>query len=94
MEYAPLTWMSSARCHLNLLLLLHGHSAEERAERLISGVHRKYPHQQPLQQRHHHHQQEQQQPVLRDTLEHRRRVAALTVLYIKHQSCSYLTWHT
>ena len=38
MEYAPLTWMSSARCHLNLLLLLHGHSAEERAERLISGT--------------------------------------------------------
>ena len=45
MEYAPLTWMSSAHCHLNLL-----DKVQKRAERLISGVHRPHPYQQPWQQ--------------------------------------------
>ena len=88
MEYAPLTWMSSARCHLKLL-----DKVQQRAERLIAGA------QQPAQQQQRHPQQQQQQlvqpsqqsrqqqhealgdPVLRDSLEHRRKVAALTVLY-------------
>ena len=77
MDYAPLTWMSSARCHLNLL-----DKVQRWAERLISVAHQLQPHQQPWQQQQQ--QQEQQTGVtelLRDSLEHRRRVAAMTVLH-------------
>ena len=92
MEYAPLTWMSSAQCHLSLL-----DKVQRRAERLIAAAQRpnERQHHLPMQQ-----QQQQQQPrrqrtgrqeeghhapetesVLGDSLEHRRRVAALTVLH-------------
>ena len=83
MEYAPLTWMSSSRCHLNLL-----DKVQRRAERLISGARQPHLTRQPWRQRQQQqqHQQQQQQrqedgQVLRDTLDHRRRVAALTVLH-------------
>ena len=76
MEYAPLTWMSSARCHLNLL-----DKVQRRAERLISGAQQPHPPPQQPQQPRRQQQQQGDDPVLRDTLEHRRRVAALTVLH-------------
>ncbi len=92
MEYAPLTWMSSANCHLNLL-----DKVQRRAERLItSSAQQTQPRQQQQQRQHQqqqqqrqlrqqqHQQQQQRQEeelVVRDTLEHRRRVAALTVLH-------------
>ncbi|XP_045128968.1 ras guanine nucleotide exchange factor B-like [Portunus trituberculatus] len=90
MEYAPLTWMSSARCHLSLL-----DKVQRRAERLISGAthhqqhhphwwrrqqHRQ-PQQEQQQQQEQRQQEEQQRHDMRDSLEHRRRVAALTVLH-------------
>ena len=90
MEYSPLTWMSSAQGHLSLL-----DKVQRRAERLIAETNgqqrRHHPgqrlHQQPQERR----PQQQQQPhrgtqldapcTLLDTLEHRRRVGALTVLH-------------
>ena len=87
MEYAPLTWMSSARCHLNLL-----DRVQRRAERLICGANLS-GHQQPWRRQQHQRQHQQQQqrlnnpasaaaePAVRDSLDHRRRVAALTVLH-------------
>lgn len=76
MEYAPLSWMSSARCHLNLL-----DKVQRRAERLINDARQpRPPPQQPWRQQRQQLGQEDE-PELRDTLEHRRRVAALTVLH-------------
>ena len=79
MEYCPLAWMSSAKCHLSLL-----DKVQRRAERLINGAGRRE--QQPQQQslhpgRQQRQQQQQLQPCLLDSLEHRRRVGALTVLH-------------
>ena len=77
MEYAPLTWMSSARCHLNLL-----DKVQRRAERLIAARQSHPPippDHQPWRQRQH--VTHEEGSVLKDTLEHRRRVAALTVLH-------------
>lgn len=80
MEYAPLTWMASARCHLNLL-----DKVQRRAERLINGTQHHRPSQWETQR-----QQQQQHPHegrarpatnQLNSLEHRRRVAALTVLH-------------
>ncbi|XP_045101390.1 uncharacterized protein LOC123498345 [Portunus trituberculatus] len=71
MEYAPLTWMSSARCHLSLL-----DKVQRRAERLISGATHHQQHQPHWRRR-----QRQQEEQQRHDLEHRRRVAALTVLH-------------
>ena len=85
MEYAPLTWMSSARCHLNLL-----DRVERRAKRLIHEGARHRPLQHPWRQHGQQQQQQQQhqqppQPgavtTVWDTLGHRRKVAALTVLH-------------
>ena len=64
MEYAPLTWMASAQCHLNLL-----DRVQRRAMRLINEQAQLQPQ----------HQGVDQCPI--DTLEHRRRVGALTVLH-------------
>ncbi|MPC92470.1 hypothetical protein E2C01_087561 [Portunus trituberculatus] len=78
MEYASLTWMSSARCHLSLQ-----DKVQRRVERLISSAtHHQlhHPHWWRRQQ-HRQPQQEQQRHDLRDSLEHSRRVAALTVLH-------------
>ena len=92
MEYAPLTWMASARCHLNLL-----EKIQRRAERLIRDAPLPPPRQQQeVQQQQQHQQQQQRQqqhhdnhPVQQmaaavsqlDSLDHRRRVAALTTLH-------------
>ncbi|XP_045121812.1 uncharacterized protein LOC123510597 [Portunus trituberculatus] len=80
MEYAPLTWMSSARSHLTLL-----DKVQRRAERLISNARQQHLPRQPWRQRQQQQQQQQQRQedrqVLRDTLDHRRKVAALTVLH-------------
>ena len=85
MEYAPLTWMASALCHLNLL-----DKVQRRAERLIRGCHHLRPEHQwarqrpQLQQQQHpprHEGRDGAAPRQLDSLEHRRRVAALTVLH-------------
>ena len=87
MEYSPLSWMSSAQCHLSLL-----DKVQRRAERLIQeagGVRLQHHHQgqrqwrQQQQQNHQLPTQHQHQPqrALLDSLEHRRRVGALTVLH-------------
>ena len=69
MEYSPLTWMNSAQCHLSLL-----DQVQRRAERLISDARGQHQHQRPQRRR-----QQQQQQL--DSLDHRRRVGALTVLH-------------
>ena len=71
MGYAPLTWMSSVCCHLNLL-----DKVQRREKRLISGA-RQYQHQ----HRQQHEQQIDAAKLLWHSLERRRRVAALTVLH-------------
>lgn len=79
MEYAPLTWMPSARTHLNLL-----NKVQRRSERLISGTHNQQPRQRQRQQRQQHQQlQQRTEPATNMiyNLEHRRKVAALTVLH-------------
>ena len=91
MEYSPLTWMCSAQGHLSLL-----DKVQRRAERLISDNYdhqqrhhpgqqlRHRPHERRPQQQHRHppeaHQNASSTPML-DSLEHRRRVGALTVLH-------------
>ncbi|KAG0710212.1 cAMP-dependent protein kinase catalytic subunit alpha [Chionoecetes opilio] len=109
MEYSPLTWMSSAQCHLSLL-----EKVQRRAERLIHPTgdqhhmerrpRQQWQQQQRRQQQHQlqlqQHQQQQQQRLQQeqwrddprsqlDSLGHRRRVGALTVLHkaqVQHSS--------
>ena len=137
MEYSPLTWMSSAQCHLSLL-----DKVQRRAEHLIQQVseaqtrshqqqhqrrqqqerqyrqqpiqqHQQWPHQQQRQQQdqpppllHQHHGQQQHQHnapgpgCTLDSLEHRRRVGALTVLHkaqvqhIPHLAALRVQWRS
>ena len=85
MEYCALTWMSSSSGHLSLL-----DKVQRRAERLINSAaqhqqrqmpraHHQHRHQHPQQ----HHQQADQEAATAklDSLQHRRRVAALSVIY-------------
>lgn len=80
MEYTPLTWMSSAQCHLSLL-----DKVQRRAEGLIQQVAERenrnhiLNHQQP--QRHQLQPRQQRHYNQLDSLQHRRNVAALTVLH-------------
>ena len=99
MEYSPLSWMSSAQCHLSLL-----DKVQRRAERLIHYTNGQQQQQQQHQQHQQHdqrghrwqqqnqrqrQQQQQQQPRHRqdaprcalDSLAHRRRVGAITVMH-------------
>ena len=77
MEYAPLIWMSSIRCQRNLL-----DKIQRRTERLISGArHYQHQHRQYQNQEQQHEQQMDAAESLWDSLEHRRRAAALTVLH-------------
>ncbi len=84
MEYCPLSWMSSAQCHLSLL-----DKVQRRAERLIhdsrSQQQQQHPQVRDRQRRQQQQQQQHQQPAGQhrqlDSLEHRRRVGALTVLH-------------
>ena len=86
MEYSPLSWMSSARRHLSLL-----DKVQRRAERLINaaeGQERRPPR---LRQQQQQQQQQQLTPDSRlDSLDHRRKVGALTVL---HKAQVQLTPH-
>ena len=77
MKCSPLAWISSARCHLNLL-----DKVQRKAEHLIIGARQLHPHLQPGRQRQQQQQQQQMReegPLLRDTLEYRRKVVAMTV---------------
>lgn len=77
MECTPFIWMSSDRCHLTL-----EDNVQRRAERLIGATHSQPSYQG---QRQHRNQDEDdvrtEQTTPLDSLEHCRRVAALTVLY-------------
>ena len=87
MEYAPLSWMSSAQCHLSLL-----DKVQRRVERLIQAACH-HPQQQQPQPRHNPQVQGTSAAVPRlDNLEHRRRVAALTALHkVQVQQVPHLT---
>ena len=77
MEYCPLAWMSSAQGHLSLL-----DKVQRRAERLIRGARDQQQQRQRQPQQHQQQQQQRQQPSgSLDSLAHRRRVGALTVLH-------------
>ncbi|KAG0716936.1 hypothetical protein GWK47_008472 [Chionoecetes opilio] len=74
MEYSPLTWMSSAQCHLSQV-----YKVQMRAERLIH----------PTDDQYHMERRPRQQCSQLDSLGHRRRVGALTVLHkaqVQHSS--------
>ena len=75
MEYIPLTWMSGTRCHLNLL-----DKVQRQAERLIRGARQFQQLQQHQNQQQQHEQQIDAAEPLWDSLEHRRRLAVLTIL--------------
>ena len=86
MEYSPLTWMSSAQSHLSLLDKVQG-----RVDRLIHGAGGQGQQKRERQQQRlnpHTHQDNSTQ--LLDSMEHQRRVGALTVL---HRSKVQLTPH-
>ena len=87
MEYSPLAWMSSAQGHLSLL-----DKVQRRAERLIQEAsdNQQRGHHPGRQLQAHHDLQHDTPHTPLDSLEHRRRVGALTVL---HKAQVQLTPH-
>ncbi|MPC95521.1 hypothetical protein E2C01_090737 [Portunus trituberculatus] len=91
MEYSPLSWMCSAQSHLSLL-----DKVQRRADRLLhvpqAELQRHRHQEQQLQQRQQRHHPHPHPINVLDSLEHRRRVGALTVLHkVQVQQIPHLT---